>query len=218
TKIFGDMDEKQMIYATKVGEHNQKPDIYIEVNGVKKYLSVKTGSATKVSEELISTFIPALRSKGVSENSLRTICHYHFGDGSVDGSGKHRQNQFRVLTLLTDRINVMNQELNANKDLIIDFITTSIFKGTKSTNIEADYLYFGNPDYGVLCSKDQILSYVLSTNFDYQRMPHIGCLLFRPHARYVGKEVTNVKRRMTIDIYWPNLFSILAYISENYPN
>lgn len=214
--IFGLVDDNQMIHAKLVKEHNQKPDIFIEVNGVTKYVSIKSGATIKVSEELIQSFIPYLRSKGISENSLRTICHYHFGDGTVDGSGERRLTQFQVITSLKEKINALNAELNADKKMVADFVFRAIFLGTKETNIVADYIYFGTPVYGVVCSKEQVMKYLETNNFNYIQLPHIGCLLFKPHARYSYKPVTNPKRRYTIDIYWPGLAQVLGYISERY--
>ena len=46
--------------------------------------------------------------------------------------------------------------------------------------------------------------------------PHISPIQFRPHARYIGKEIKNEKRRWEIDFWWANLGADLDYIAERY--
>ena len=214
-EIFGVYDDEEIVHSGLIDNY-QKPDIFIEFRGLKKYISLKSGNAVNVAEEKVDLFIKYLRSKGISKESLKTILYYHFGDKTLNGTGEKRLEYHELFYLLYDRIKKLNEELNKNKQFVIDFVIRSIFKGTSEDNIEADYIYFGNVNYGVLCSKAQIIKHIQRKSWDFMDCPHIGPLLFRPHARYVNKEIKSEKRRNTVDIYWANLFADLTYISNRY--
>ena len=215
TQIYGLLDENEVIKSALVEDY-QKPDFYVEYKGEKKYISLKTGRASTVGQQLLKNFVLYLRGIGVSIESQKTILLYHYGDGTLDGSGGNRLGYNQLMPLLEDRIKQLNKELNANKELVLSFISKHVFEGTVEGNIPADYIYHGNLEYGVICSKKQILKHVERSSYAYMDHPHIGPLLFRPHARYSNKEVKSEFRKSKVDIYWPRLSDDLLYISERY--
>jgi hypothetical protein len=214
-EVYGFYKDDEVVYAGLVDNY-QKPDIYIEFRGIRKYISLKSGNASTVAEENIKLFIQHLRKCNVSTRSLKTILYYHFGDGTLNGTGKNRMDYNVLRVKLNVAIRELNRELNNNKQFIKDFVVRSMFKGTNPDNIEADYIYFGNVDYGILCSKTQILKHIDRRSWDYMDNPHIGPLQFRPHARYVHTKITSEKRRWAVDIYRANLCADLTYISNRY--
>jgi hypothetical protein len=214
-EMFGICNEEDVIKSGLIVNF-QKLDIYIELNGIRKYVSLKSGQATTIAEENLKLFIKYLRSKNISTKSLKTILYYHFGDGTLDGSGEKRM-EYITLRIKTQKIiKELNEELNKNLDFVIDFVIRSMFKGTNENNIEADYIYFGNVEYGVLASKKQVIKHLQRKSYKFLNNPHIGPIQFRPHARYFNKEIKSEKRRWTVDFYRPNLSGELSYISNRY--
>lgn len=214
-EMFGLFDGKEILRCGLV-EKLQKPDFYIEYKGIRKYVSLKTGRAEIVSEEHIIPFLKYLRTWHLSEESQKTFLYFHFGDGTMDGSGAQRIDHHTFMAKLGPRIALLNQELNQNKDFIKDVIHRCLFKGTLETNIEADYIYFGDVNYGVVCSKTQIFKHVDRRDWSFMDSPHIGPILFRPHARYINKPIKKEALRWKVDFSWANLSADLEYIAERY--
>lgn len=214
-EIFGLFDGNEIIKCGLV-DKLQKPDFYIEYKGNKKYISLKTGRAETVPQEGLKQFLAYLRSWNLSVESQKTFLYYHFGDGTMDGSGKERMAYFDLIKILAPRIEALNKELNQNKDFIKDVIHRMVFKGSVDTNIQADYVYFGDVNYGVVCSEAQIFKHVDRRDWGYMDNPHIGPIQFRPHARYINSQIKKEKSRWKVDFWWANLSADLEYIAERY--
>ena len=218
-EIFGIFDPNEILKCELV-DHYQKPDFFIEYKGIRKYISLKSGRADEIAQEDLKSFILYLRKCGLSIRSQNTILLYHFGDGTNDGSGKSRMDYNGLRLLLKDRIKELNEELNSSPEFVMKFIERHLFKGTVETNIEADYIYYGTIEYGIICSKTQIMKHIKrradTRNWDYMDNPHIGPIQFRPHARYINKKIASEERRWKVTIWWANLQADLAYISERY--
>jgi len=214
-EMFGLFDGEEVLKSGLV-DKLQKPDFYIEYKGIRKYVSLKTGRAETVAEEYLKLFLQYLRSWHLSEESQKTFLYYHFGDGTMDGSGEKRMEYFELIAKLAPRIAKMNEELNSNKDFIKDMIHRCLFKGTVETNIEADFIYFGDINYGVVCSEAQIFKHVDRRTWEYMNNPHIGPIQFRPHARYIDSPIKKEQSRWKVDFWWANLSADLEYIAERY--
>lgn len=214
-EIFGPFDGKEVLKCGLV-EKLQKPDFYIEYKGVRKYISLKTGRAETIAEEGLKQFLEYLRSWNLSVESQKTFLYYHFGDGTMDGSGTRRYDYFELIAKLSDRIKKLNEELNESKDFVKDMIHRCLFQGTVETNIAADYIYFGDINYGVVCNEKQIMKHVDRRTWEYMDNPHIGPIQFRPHARYINTTIKKEQSRWKVDFWWANLSADLEYIAERY--
>ncbi|MCQ2797409.1 MAG: hypothetical protein MJ241_02975 [Bacilli bacterium] len=215
-EMFGFFKETDKVRCELVPNY-QKPDFFIEMNGVRKYVSLKHGKAKTVGQDKIKPFILYLRECGLSKEGQKTILLLQFGDGTLDGSGDKRLPYDELVLKYKKRIEELNEELNEDKDFIKAFVERYVFKGTVSTNIEADYIYHGDVNYGVIVSKAQLFKHLERRSYAYMINPHVGPLQFKPHARYSGeKEILNEHQRWKVDINWANLASDMDYISERY--
>ncbi len=214
--LFGVLDDNQLIKCYKVDDIN-KTDFVIEYDGRKRNVSMKSGKAVNVHNEILQNFISFLGSKGISKRTRDTICLFHYGDGTLDGSGGEGRLSYAAVSQgLGDRIKEANLELNSNMNFILDVMDRCIFKGANPDNIEADCVYFGDVDYGIVATKNQFVRNTRRRCFDYYDHLHIGPLLFRPDARYVGKEITYERKRNRIVAYWPNLREDIEYMSKRF--
>ena len=81
--LFGVVDPNKVVYCED-GVDFTKPDFVLSYLNKKRYVSMKSGRADICHTEMANTFIPFLRSIGVSEETLRTILLHHYGDGTVN--------------------------------------------------------------------------------------------------------------------------------------
>lgn len=213
-ELYGVLDEDEIVTCYKTDDFI-KPDFVIVYGGKEKYVSMKSGRSEIVHSENIKTFILFLRSLGVSKETQKTVLYYHYGDGTLDGSGKERYDYDKLRYLLHDRIAKANKEFQ-DIDLIMKVIERCVLFGTKKNAIRIDGLYHGDFEFGTVATTKQIIKHLKRKNWDYLQNLHIGPLQLRPHARYVGTEIKNEKRRQTIECYWTNLLSDIDYISKRY--
>ena len=214
-QVFGPMEPKRRIYAEKV-DGFIKPDFVVRSNGEEYYISMKSGTANVFHQENASKFANYLHEKGVSKECIDIILLYHYGDGTTDGSGKERLPYHELMYRMKDQIKKANFELNTNKELVKDTMERCIFAGTNNQQIHADFIYHGNINFGVLVSHQQLMKHINMRDWLYMDNLHIGPLQLRPHARYVDRDIVDIKSRQSIDFYWANLFQDLEYISRRY--
>lgn len=213
--LYGVLDGKQTV-AAEVIEDYIKPDFVITYRGEKKYVSMKTGRAETVHQEYIKSFVLFLRSLGVSKRTQQTILLYQYGDGTLDGSAKERIEYNRFRLMMEKRIEEANEELNQSKEFVMKVIERCLILGTLENAIPIDCVYFGDCEFGHVATKKQIAKHIQYGNWKWMKNLHIGPLQIRPHARYVGKEIRNPKRRERVDLYWPNLSADIAFIAKRY--
>lgn len=214
-EIFGHINDNNKIKCTAVEDY-QKPDFCISIGEEKHYVSMKSGRSNIVHQEYVVPFCKYLKERGISNRTLQTILLYQYGDGTLDGSAPVRMTYEKLRYLLRDRIKDANEELNKNKEFVLSIIDRAIFKGAKEENIEADYLYHGDFDYGIVVSKTQLFKHCLRRDWKWMDNLHIGPIQIRPHARYIGKEIKREKSRQRLEFYWANYYEDLDYISKRY--
>ena len=88
-RIFPNIIESDLIFSGICNRYS-KPDIYIEVSNVRKYISVKSGRSDSMHFESIKDFIIFLRKFGISIQTQKTILFFHYGEGTLDGTGNTR--------------------------------------------------------------------------------------------------------------------------------
>lgn len=214
-EIFPFPDDESMVYCVHAADYT-KPDIIITMNGESHYVSIKTGSAIGVHQELIYNFCDFLRKLGISEETITTILLFHYGDGTIDGTGQIRLPHEHLSYLYADRVKRANYELNRDKAIVKLVIDRLLFKGAKEENIPAEYIYHGNLDYGVIASKTQIMKHIDRKAWSYITRFHIGPICFRPHARYVDRPVKDKWSRDKADFEWFKMYNDIEYISRRY--
>ena len=212
-KVFPDIKETSLIKSGTIRGF-MKPDIFIEAEGKIKNISLKTGAARVIHQERVQTFIGFLRSKGISDETLKTILLMHFSDGTLNGTGPRRYSFDKMKYTLEERIKKANDELNANKYFIRDFIDHCMFIGVMENPVIADFVYHGEDEFGYAVSREKMLEYAKKMNWDYYNNLHIGPLFFRCHARYLDKPIKNEKSRMKVDVWWPNLLVHICNASK----
>lgn len=214
--LFGVLKHDEIIKCYKVDD-SFKTDFVIEFDKRRRNVSMKSGKATIVHNEILTNFISFLSKNRISQRTLDTICLFHYGDGTIDGSGKGKRDSYEnIIAGLNDRIKEANKELNADLDFIYKIVDRCVFKGSLDDNLEADCVYFGDKDYGIVATKRQFVRQIQKRGFDYFDHLHIGPLLLRPDARYVDKEIADERKRQRIVAYWPHLREDIEYMAKHF--
>ncbi len=193
-----------------------KPDIAITYHGKTFNISVKSGGADHIHCEDIKKFILSLRSRGISAQTQKTILRFQFGDGTLDGSGTVRLPYETLFLEMQEQIKEANVELNRNKELVIDYVTKFLFEGNFEGLPRADYIYFGNAEYGNLVSENQIIKHLKRRNYQYLNNLHLGPVQFGPRARFIHFDEKDPQRRYYVSFKWTRLAVDLDYISRRY--
>ena len=214
-ELFGIVDDTQMIYCEKTFDYI-KPDILITHLGTTRAVSIKSGSSQTVHCEQIRPFIEALRKMGVSEETLKTIVLFLYGDGTYDGTGKKRYSYPEVCYWLKERIKAANEELNSNREIIKMFVDRVLFQGVNPDERNADAIYHGDVNFGTLITKEQVMKYIDSKGWHFREVLHVGPINLSACARYVDKPISNERRRNMIECHWPRMESDIKYIASRY--
>lgn len=214
-ELFGVLENDEVITCERIPGFI-KPDFSITYGGRTHYISMKSGASEIVHQENIKKFILFIRQFGVSVQTQKTILYYQYGDGTYNGTGQTRMSYEALRHRLEKKIKQANEELNSNKELIMAVLKRCVFKGTSEEHQEADFIYCGDRDYGVMTSETQIEKHVSRRSWFWFKNLHIGPLHFRPHARYYKKVIKDPEARHKIEFVWPHLSSELNYISSRY--
>jgi len=211
--IFEDFDLNSYIYAEKI-DNLQKADILIKVNNNEKYISIKTGSENSVHTEKLSNFISFLENKFVNINIINYLRLYHYGDGTINGSGEKRYSADESKIRLINEISRFNNYIN-HDNLLLDIINRFLFKGVKETNMIVDYIYYGNEYYGIWASREEIINFLLKNKCYYMKTIHFSSLTYQNWCRNINKKATSEKRRNYIQIKWFSIVSDLQKIRNH---
>ena len=203
-KMYKYIDDDDVIKSELV-DGAQKPDFYVEINGDRRYISLKTGTASTVGSYGLKNFIAYLRSKGISEKTLKVIVLMHFCDGTLDNTGKKRYCFEDFRRGKDELIEAANEELNKDKEFIKDVVHKVVSKGFYEDNIEANYLYHGTEEQGYCCNFRQICRQIDTKKWKYIRNLHIGPIQFSPSARYVDRAILDDSKRWGMRFFWIGL-------------
>ncbi len=175
--------------------NEQKADILIKGGECKRYISIKSGDSNSFHSEPISSFIPFLRSLGVSEITLRTIVFFHFGDNTFDGTGKTRFTSKELRRVSPERYKKASIEFS-DQNIIKEVIERCVTKGRFRSNHTIDGIYHGTVNQRIFLSFDAIHKTLLRTsNRRKNGTINIGMLTYQPGSRNLwGIPGSEIKR------------------------
>ena len=92
-----------------------KGDVYLQINSEIKYLSIKSGNTDSMHFESIVSFIWFFRKLGVSEKTQKILLLFHYGDGTLDGTGSRRMLFEELYIKYKYLIEFASKELNSKE-------------------------------------------------------------------------------------------------------
>ena len=176
-KLFPNYNEKMIIKCWK-NKELQKSDIFVEVNGIVKGISIKMGMKNSIHLEPISEFIHFLIENRVDREVVINYLRYHYADGSTNGKGNKRLSSEEYKVNNQDSIDMINNCFN-NKELLTKAIDRFILKG-RNSDYRVDAIICGEVNDFVWITRDDILNVILSKKDVYSTGVHFGPLTCQP--------------------------------------
>jgi hypothetical protein len=214
-EMFNDVDDTSVFTAYKADPRG-KPDIIIVYKRIIHFVSVKSGADETIHSEEVTKFMAFLRENGISSKTQETFLLYQYGDGTTDGTGKVRYSYEELLPKISDRVGEANKELNYDKSFLVRAADRLLWRGNFLELPGADYIYHGNPEYGIICSKAQVEKHLRRKSFSFYHSLHIGPIHPRPYARYIDFSDPYPAKRNVVCFKWVRMIPDLNYISERY--
>lgn len=213
--MFPNVKEENQIVAEKCDPYG-KPDIKVTIGDLSHYVSLKTNTAKHIHSEELSIFIKQLTNFNISSKTLDTIRKFHYGDGTLDGTGNIRMTYDELFPTMIKEIKEANEELNEFNEHVVKLVDKFVFIGNNESRPSADFIYHGSLKFGVICSRKQVLKHLRRRNYDFMRNLHIGPIQFHPYARYASFKEKHPYKRDIVNFVWVNFISDLEYISNHY--
>lgn len=189
-----------------------KPDIYLQIDGIRRYISLKSGGSESVHTEHVKNVILFLRSIGISAATQKTLLRYHYGDGTLTGTGEVRHLASELYPMMKEEIARANKELNQFR-IIEASLDRFVFQGNPIHPYAAEFIAFGDPTYFVFASKEDIVKGVLNDKYDHINYPHIGPLMIQPFLRDPERKSPHPEKRDIAHFRWPNLLGSVQKIA-----
>jgi hypothetical protein len=137
----------------------------------------------------------------VSIKTQKILLLYHYGDGTLDGSGEKRMLHNEIAYKYKDYIDYATEELK-KPEIVLACLSRFVFIGTNSSRKSVDFIYFGDENYGVICSKNDLTNFVLSRNYSHLKTMHIGPMTIQPYLRDINNVSKHKYKRNFVQVKW----------------
>lgn len=200
--LYGEIDKNSCINCF-VDLNKQKTDIIININGIKKRISIKKGVKNSVHVESIYDFVEFLKSLQIKDEIIDIYLKYHFADGTNDGTGVNRISAVDYKKINQEQIDKLNLELN-KVEILEQIISRFLILGRNSIEPIDAIIYGVNDDFIWILTED-IIKVVLSKKNCYSTAVHFGPLTVQPQNRCLNGNKKYEKERFNIQVKWYNL-------------
>lgn len=189
--MFNDIRKTDLILCRKyIGK---KIDFVISVNNIEKNIAFTTGDIVNVYTNRVYDFVLFLVSINVSSKSILALLNYHYGDGTIDGSGIEGRSYGQLLKVdYQQHIKIVNEEFK-NKELLSKVLDHVLIEENGGRNV--DYFYHGDSRSGYFAHKDEVKVNIINEENHYKHdFMRIGVMNFLPLQRGIYKNDANRHR------------------------
>jgi hypothetical protein len=175
--IYPNIRKKDVVFCKKYNGVNV--NIIISVNGVEKYVALKSGNTSVLFKSYIYVFMLKMKYLNVSTKTISSLYKYHRGyaNNDYESFGSLHKEDFK------EEIAIVKNEFE-NKELLSKVIDMILFEDKKG--VKVDFFYYGNIKIGhtlsTECFKDKLLNEKDNYPHDYMR---IGPFNFLPVDRKI---------------------------------
>lgn len=209
--LFENIDDNDQVFACE-GKKGQKPDMVVKVKDITKNISIKIGNGNSVHQENISLFTNFLNSIGISQELIFELLKFHWGDNTLDGTGKIRISGSDYKREHPDKIDLINKEINKG-EFLSKFVNRFLFQGKSFEYDGVDAIYYGDSVSGHWATKDEIINYINLNDFNSNSV-HFGPLNYQIWNRCLNFNPKMEDRRQVMQIKWPTLLKDLVNIER----
>lgn len=197
---FPDIRDDEVLKAEQPNRYG-KPDVVIWRINKPLYISIKCGSTGALHTERIKSFILFCRKNGISVNTQKILLYYIYGDGTMDGTGVNKVPFFTLFKNNMKHLYAANRELNS-KEFMAKAIERFIFFGTEGRVMRVDYVIYGTVNQFIWAKREDIVNFLLTTEFTPLKAPHIGPFTLQPYATNKRKKYANTYKGHVIQVKW----------------
>ena len=206
--LTGEETIKSTINITK-----QKSDLYIKVNGITKGISIKKGIKNSLHIEPLAEFIKFLQKEKIPQNIIDEVLKYHYADGTMDGTGKHRISSAEYKEKYQDKLDLINKYFS-KEDIVKAAIDRFVLVGNNS-NDSIDAIIYGIIEDFVWITKEEIVKIILKHKDIKRTGLSFGPLFYQPMNRCLNYNPKYEYARNYIQIKWYHLSdAIIEVMSE----
>lgn len=210
--LYPNCDEKYEIKAWR-NHYLQKSDIFININGLMKRISIKKGCKNSVHVERVTDFVHFLIENKVSREAVIEYLKYQYADGTTNGKGSYRQSASEYKKKNQNKIDLINKEFN-QKNLVLKAIDKFVLQGNNSDYL-IDAIIVGTVNDFVWASREDIKDMIISKMNIYSTAVHFGSLTCQPKNRCLNYNSLYEKDRFCVQIKWYNLFDEIIELMNN---
>lgn len=200
--IFKKVNKKSIIQCYKNAEL-QKYDIIIQIDDIKKRISIKKGIKNSVHAEPISEFIHFCIENKMPRNLVVNFLKYHYADGTTNGTGNNRMKIEDYKKIHQPEIDEINNFIN-QKGFLKKAIDRFILRG-RNSEVGIDVIIYGVPEDFIWIKKEDIYEIILLKRNIYSTSIHFSCLTYQPLNRCINRNSKYEKDRFISQVKWYNL-------------
>ena len=203
--LYPYIKDNDKIIAYKYGKY-AKVDIVIIVRGIKKGISIKTGSKNSVHLEKINKFsIFLLKNKFTNTMQLKK---YLYSDGTTNNTGKYRITADEYKKNNIEEINEINRQLNKIKKILIKRF---LIKTDINYKVNVNAFIYGYVNDFLWATTDEVVECLLEKDI-YSTGVHISSLFIQNWDKNIKQNEKYEYCREYIQVKWYSLFDDFIYI------
>ncbi len=176
------------------------------VKGIKKGISIKSGSRNSVHLEPIPSFIHFLKKNGFKKEDF--LLRYLYSDGTNNNTGVNRQSIQEYKTEHSEEIFSINQEFLPFKKKIIErfLLQVDIFY-----RVSVDAFIDGTPNDFLWATRDEVVQHLVHTDCDSLSV-HVGKLYIQEWNKNLNRNPKYEFCRNYIQVKWYSIFDDIIQI------
>ncbi len=209
--VFNDVNDSDVLECKRYRSQD-KADVYIKLNGKIKNVSIKSGTRVSVHAERVDSFVSFLRKNKISENIIKFLLIYHFGDFTTNGTGSVRLPAKDLKIKYAKEIKTFNKYMNYN-NIIKKITIRCLFEGESKYN-SADYIYYGDVLNGIYASRSEVIDYFCNNKALEIIAPHISFLIYQNWNRNILYNKKLESHRYYCQFKWPSISEDLQNIKN----
>ena len=204
-KLYSEIEQEDIIIAYKYGRY-AKVDIVINVNGIEKGLSIKSGMFNSVHLEPIDKFVSYLEKIGFKE--MDNLLRYLYSDGTNNNTGVRRQSSEEYRLENYNNIEIINNALYRYSDILTNRF---LIKTDINYRVNVDAFILGTLNDFLWASKDEVLQYFTNKKIISKGI-HVNNLFIQNWNKNLKHNPKYEYCRNYIQVKWYSIFDDIVNI------
>lgn len=209
--LYPSILDNDIITAKKYGEY-AKADMVIEVNGIRKGISIKCGSKNSVHIEKIDKFMKFLKKMGY--NNSEELLGYLYSDGTTNNTGNIRLTASEYKLTHADTIQRINASFE-DKRLLEKLIYRFLICADVNYKVKVDAFICGTLNDFFWITKNEAIEFLLQNGSFTSSGVHASKLFIQEWNKNINYNPRYEHCREYIQVKWYSLFDDIIKIMCN---